>query len=62
MTVPEQLRTIRFDPFEVDLHVGELRKNGIRLKLQEQPFQVLCMLADCPGEVVTFCGLPMCRM
>jgi TolB-like protein/DNA-binding winged helix-turn-helix (wHTH) protein len=43
----------RFGPFEVDLRSGELRRHGVRIKLQEQPFQVLIMLLDHPGEVVT---------
>jgi DNA-binding winged helix-turn-helix (wHTH) protein/predicted Zn-dependent protease len=43
----------RFGAFEVDLNSGELYKLGIRLKLQEQPFQVLALLLERPGEVVT---------
>lgn len=43
----------RFGVYELDLRTGELRKNGIRLKLQEQSFQVLAMLLDRPGELVT---------
>src|SRR5262249_51820248 len=39
--------------FEVDLQTGELRKQGQKLKLQEQPFQVLAALLERPGEVVT---------
>ena len=46
-------RVLRFGTFEVDVPAGELRKNGIKLKLQEQPFQVLCMLLERRGEVVT---------
>jgi len=46
-------RVVRFGTFEVDVPTGELRKNGIKLKLQEQPFQVLCILLEHPGEVVT---------
>jgi TolB-like protein/DNA-binding winged helix-turn-helix (wHTH) protein/Flp pilus assembly protein TadD len=46
-------RVLRFGTFEVDVPAGELRKNGLKLKLQEQPFQVLCMLLEHPGEVVT---------
>ena len=46
-------RTIRFAVFEVDLAAGELRKNGNRIRLQEQPFQMLVYLLDRPGEVVT---------
>jgi DNA-binding winged helix-turn-helix (wHTH) protein len=43
----------RFGSFEVDLRSGELRKNGIRLRLSGQPFQVLAVLVERPGEVVT---------
>jgi Tol biopolymer transport system component len=46
-------RTIRFSAFEVDLQTGELRKRGQKLRLQEQPFQVLAALLERPGEVVT---------
>lgn len=44
---------MRFGLFEVDPRAGELRRNGIKVKLQEQPFQVLAMLLERPGEVVT---------
>jgi DNA-binding winged helix-turn-helix (wHTH) protein/dipeptidyl aminopeptidase/acylaminoacyl peptidase len=44
---------LRFDVFAVDLRAGELRRNGTKLKLQEQPFQVLCALLEHPGELVT---------
>src|SRR4029453_16975799 len=44
---------VRFGTFEVDLESGELRRSGVRLKLQEQPFQLLAMLLERPGEVVT---------
>ncbi len=43
----------RFGVFEVDLRTGELRKNGVRVKIQEQPLQVLAMLLARSGEVVT---------
>jgi len=46
-------RRLRFGVFEVDLRAGELRKNGLRIRLQEQPFQVLVMLLEHPGEVVS---------
>jgi Tol biopolymer transport system component/DNA-binding winged helix-turn-helix (wHTH) protein len=39
--------------YEVDLKAGELRRNGNRIRLQEQPFQILAMLLERPGEVVT---------
>ncbi|MGE5242960.1 MAG: tetratricopeptide repeat protein [Betaproteobacteria bacterium] len=44
---------LRFGVFEVDLRAGELRKHGARRRLQEQPFQVLAMLLERPGEIVT---------
>jgi DNA-binding winged helix-turn-helix (wHTH) protein len=44
---------VRFGPFEADLRTAELWKNGTRLRLQEQPFQVLAMLLERPGELVT---------
>jgi TolB-like protein/DNA-binding winged helix-turn-helix (wHTH) protein/Flp pilus assembly protein TadD len=46
-------RFLRFGIFEVDLHAGRLTKHGLRLKLQEQPFQVLAMLVEKPGELVS---------
>jgi TolB-like protein/DNA-binding winged helix-turn-helix (wHTH) protein/Flp pilus assembly protein TadD len=44
---------LRFGVFEVDLRAGELRKHGLRVRLQEQPFQVLAMLLERAGQVVT---------
>ena len=44
---------MRFGSFELDQASGELRKNGGRVRLQEQPFQVLRALVERPGEVVT---------
>jgi len=46
-------RVVRFGVFEADLKAGELRKHGFRLKLAEQPFQVLAMLLERPGETIT---------
>src|SRR6185312_14047271 len=46
-------RLIRFDTFEVDLRSGELRKDGARLRLAEQPFAVLALLLSQPGDLVT---------
>ena len=46
-------RIIRFSTFEVNLDTGELRERGQRVKLQEQPFQVLAALLERPGELVT---------
>jgi TolB-like protein/DNA-binding winged helix-turn-helix (wHTH) protein/tetratricopeptide (TPR) repeat protein len=44
---------LQFGAFEADLRTGELRKHGTRIKLQDQPFQVLAMLLERPGELVT---------
>jgi TolB-like protein/DNA-binding winged helix-turn-helix (wHTH) protein/Flp pilus assembly protein TadD len=44
---------LRFGVFELDLQAGQLRKHGLRIRLQEQPFQVLAMLLAHHGEVVT---------
>jgi len=48
-----ELRTKSFGAFEVDLKSAELRKHGIRIKLQEQPFQILTFLMEHAGDVVT---------
>ncbi len=53
MALTARTRAARFGAFEVDLRSGELRKHGIRLKIQDQPFQVLAHLLEHPGEVVT---------
>ena len=44
---------VRFGPFEADFRAGELRKHGVKLKLVGQPFEVLAMLLECPGQLVT---------
>ena len=46
-------QVVRFGAFELDLRVGELRKAGLRVNLQEQPFKVLECLVERPGELVT---------
>src|SRR5260370_29251011 len=54
LNIPSDSRSVlRFGPFQVDLASGELHKHGVRLRLQEQPFQILVMLLENPGEVVT---------
>ncbi len=45
--------TRRFGAFEIDLRAGELRRNGLKVKLQEQPLQVLTLLLERPGEVIS---------
>ena len=46
-------RLVRFGAFEADLRTGELRKDGVKLKFGGQPFQVLAILLERPGDVVT---------
>ncbi len=53
MEASERTRRTRFGAFELDLDSGALHKRGIRLKLQDQPFQVLALLLEHPGQVVT---------
>jgi DNA-binding winged helix-turn-helix (wHTH) protein len=43
----------RFGLFEVDPESGELRKNGVKVSVQEQPFQILKALLERPGELIT---------
>ncbi len=45
--------TVRFGPFQLDLRAAELHHNGTKIKLPEQPFQILADLVEHPGEVVT---------
>src|SRR6202521_3984426 len=53
MTTSTPSKRVRFGVFEVDLRSGELHKHGVKIKLHHQPFQVLTMLLEHPGEVVT---------
>src|SRR5512136_1046364 len=54
MTLPTvHPRILRFNAYEVHLDTGELRKGGTRIRLPEQPFQVLRCLLERPGELVT---------
>src|SRR6267378_5398887 len=53
MVTPISAGRVRFGVFEVDLRSGELHKQGIKIKLHDQPFQVLAMLLEHPGELVT---------
>ena len=43
---------VHFGVFEADLRSGELRKHGLKVKIQEQPFRVLAMLLEQPGQIV----------
>jgi DNA-binding winged helix-turn-helix (wHTH) protein len=53
MTDPGTFQRYRFGVFEADVSTGELRKHGVRIKLNAQPFQVLVLLLNRPGEVLT---------
>lgn len=53
LTPDSASRVVSFGSFEVDLRAGELRRNGRKIKIQNQPFQILAMLLERPGEVVT---------
>jgi len=46
-------RKLRFGPFEVDLQCGELRRQGLKIRIQPQPFKVLAFLLERPGELVS---------
>jgi len=50
---PAAARVLRFGAFEADLQARELRKQGMQIKLQDQPFQVLVVLLEHAGEIVT---------
>jgi DNA-binding response OmpR family regulator len=53
MSVNSSSSIIRFGTFELELQTGELRHAGQKVKLQEQPFQVLAALLEYPGKIVT---------
>ncbi|SNT38063.1 DNA-binding winged helix-turn-helix (wHTH) domain-containing protein [Granulicella rosea] len=53
MTEPRTAVRYRFGVFEADVSTGELRRQGIRVKVNVQPFQVLLLLLERPGEVLT---------
>jgi len=52
-TGPQSAQRFRFGIFEVNAATGELRRQGLRVKLNTQPFQVLLMLLDRPGQLLT---------
>ena len=53
MGVARPVRFVRFGPFQLDLRAGELRRNGIKVRVPDQSIKVLTMLVEDPGEVVT---------
>jgi DNA-binding winged helix-turn-helix (wHTH) protein len=50
---PDSSRSVRFGAFEVDFEAGELRKSGLKVALQEQPFLVLALLLENAGKLVS---------
>jgi TolB-like protein/DNA-binding winged helix-turn-helix (wHTH) protein/tetratricopeptide (TPR) repeat protein len=46
-------RIVRFEDYQADLQTGELRKNGMKIRLSGQPFQILALLVEKPGELIT---------
>src|SRR5215475_9458522 len=46
-------KVLRFGLYEVDFAAQELRKSGIKIKIQDQPFQILALLLERPGQIVT---------
>ena len=53
VSAPTSKHGVRFGVFEVDFEAGELRKHGVRINLQEQPFRLLAALLEQPGQLVT---------
>jgi DNA-binding winged helix-turn-helix (wHTH) protein len=53
VSAPTSRTILRFGTFELDLQIGELRKSGIRVKLQPQPFRILTLLLENAGELVS---------
>ena len=53
MSDPVTSRFLRFGVFELDLGARELRRNGLKVKLQDRPFEILSILLETPGEVVS---------
>jgi DNA-binding winged helix-turn-helix (wHTH) protein len=52
-SVPANSHVRRFGAYEFDLRTGELRKQGMRIRLEGQPIAILTLLLDRPGELVT---------
>src|SRR5919106_5191874 len=50
---PQTTETLRFGPFELDVRSRELRNGQTRVRLQDQPFEILRMMLERPGDVVT---------
>src|SRR5215470_18744270 len=50
---PSSPRLVQFGVFELDLQQAELRKQGVKIKLQDQPLKILQLLLETPGEIVS---------
>jgi hypothetical protein len=61
MSVGNAPAIIGLSTFEMDLHAGELRKDGAKTKLQQQPFQILALMLQRPSQVVTREDLRRCN-
>ena len=59
--VEEAARLVQFGVFELDLRAGELRKRGTAVKIQDKPLQILVLLLERPGEMVSRDDLRRCR-
>ena len=53
MALSDTQNTVRFGPFELDLRTQQVSKNGANIRLSQQPVQVLSLLLETPGEIVT---------
>jgi len=53
VTDPAPARLYRFGVFEANPATGELHRQGIRVRIHSQPFQLLCLLLECPGQILT---------
>ncbi|HEV2351943.1 MAG TPA: winged helix-turn-helix domain-containing protein, partial [Terriglobia bacterium] len=53
MEIQKVAGVIRFGAFELDRNSGELRKSGMKIHLRDQPFRILAMLLERPGEIIT---------
>ena len=52
-TLPSSRRVYRFGLYEADAEQGTLTRQGIPVKLQEQPFRILALMLEAPGEILT---------
>jgi len=53
MGTSDDIKAVKFGVFELDLEAGELHKNGLKVRLQEQPYRLLALLVERQGDVVS---------